>query len=92
MVGVKETRTDGTVPNAKNRNALTGHFVAIRSVSVASDGTVTFNYLDNASTALGKNANNNFTLNTTTGTITDNIVPTRSNYNRYDVTEVRKNK
>lgn len=42
MVGVKETKTDGTVPNAGNRNALTGHFVVIRSASVSADGTVTF--------------------------------------------------
>jgi hypothetical protein len=90
MVGVKETRNNGTVPNPNNRNALTGHFVVIRSSSVATDGTVTFNYLDNASTSLGKNANNNFTLNTTTGAITDETVPARSTYTEYNVTEVRE--
>ena len=91
MVGVKETKNDGTVPNPGNTNSLTGHFVVIRSSNVAADGTVTFNYLDNASTALGKNANNNMTVNTTSGTIIDNTVPARSNYQEYQVTEVRKN-
>jgi len=91
MVGVKETTASGTYPNANNANALTGHFVVIRSSTVAADGTVSFNYLDNASTANGKSPNNNFTLNTSTGAITDNVVPARSNYQRYDITEVRKN-
>jgi len=89
MVGVKETKSNGTVPNPNNRNALTGHFVVIRSANVAANGTITFNYLDNASTSLGKNANNNFTLNTTTGVITDGTVPARSSYTEYQVTEVR---
>lgn len=91
MVGVMETKTNGTVPDPGNTNSSTGHFVAIRSVNVGTNGTVTFNYLDNASTALGKNANNNLTLDTSTGAINDTTVPARSSYNRYDVTEVRKN-
>jgi RHS repeat-associated protein len=91
MVGVKETKNDGTVPNPGNNNSLTGHFVVIRSATVAANGSVTFNYLDNASTSSGKNANNNMTLDTSTGAITDEVVPARSNYQRYDVTEVRKN-
>ena len=91
MVGVKETKNDGTVPNPNNRNALTGHFVVIRSSNVAGDGTITFNYLDNASTSLGKNANNNFTLDQTSGSMIDNTVPARSNYQQYQVTEVRQN-
>jgi RHS repeat-associated protein len=91
MVGVQQTKTDGTIPNPGNNNALTGHFVVIRSSTVAADGTVTFNYLDNASTSLGKNANNNMTLNTTTGAIIDNTVPARTSVQQYQVTEVRKN-
>jgi len=92
MVGVEQTRSDGTIPNPNNINALTGHFVVIRSSNVAANGTVTFNYLENASTALGKNANNNITLNSTTGVITDSSVPARSSIQQYRVSEVRKNR
>jgi RHS repeat-associated protein len=91
MVGVEETKADGTSPDPGNTNSATGHFVVIRSSTVSADGTVTFNYLDNASTANGKSANNNFTLNTTTGTMQDNTITQRSTYTTYDVTEVRKN-
>ena len=92
MVGVEQTRSNGTIPNVGNRNALTGHFIVIRSVNVAANGSVTFNYLDNASTSLGKNANNNLMLNTATGGITDGTVPPRANILQYRVTEVRKNR
>jgi hypothetical protein len=91
MVGVEETTAAGTSPDPGNTNSATGHFVVIRSSTVGADGTVTFNYLDNASTSLGKNANNNFTLNTTTGAMQDNTITQRSAYSTYDVTEVRKN-
>jgi RHS repeat-associated protein len=92
MVGVKETKTDGTVPNANNRNALTGHFVVVRSSSVSADGTVSFNYLDNAKASTGKSANNNFSVNTTNGSMTDNTTPGgRTSYSSYVVSEVRKN-
>ncbi|GCC52388.1 hypothetical protein SanaruYs_26250 [Chryseotalea sanaruensis] len=92
MVGVKETKTDGTAPDPGNRNSNTGHFVVIRSVTVAADGTVTFNYLDNAKSSTGKNANNNFTLNTTTGGMSDTTTPGgRTTYSSYEVSEVRKN-
>jgi RHS repeat-associated protein len=91
MVGVEEINANGTSPDPGNTNSATGHFVVIRSSTVSADGTVTFNYLDNASTSLGKNANNNFTLNTTTGEMQDNTIPQRGSYETYDVTEVRKN-
>jgi len=90
MVGVEETPTTGSSPNPNNRNALTGHFVVIRSSSVATDGTVTFNYLDNAKASTGKSTNNNFSLNTTTGSMIDNTTPGgRTSYSSYEVTEVR---
>lgn len=89
MVGVEEARTNGNAsPNPGNVNALTGHFVVIRS-STVTNGVVTFNYLDNASTALGRNANNNFTLDNTTGELEDNTITQRGAYNNYQVTEVR---
>jgi len=92
MVGVEETKTDGTTPDPGNANSNTGHFVVIRSSSVATDGTVKFNYLDNAKASTGKSSNNNFTLNTTTGSLIDNTTPGgRTNYTNYEVSEVRKN-
>jgi RHS repeat-associated protein len=92
MVGVKETKTDGTAPDPGNANSNTGHFVVIRSVTVAADGTVTFNYLDNAKASTGKSADNNFSLNTSTGAMTDTTTPGgRTNYSSYHVSEVRKN-
>ena len=92
MVGVKETKTDGTVPDPGNTNSLTGHFVAIRSTNVASDGTVTFNYLDNAKASTGKSSNNNFTLDISSGSLIDNTTPGgRTNYSSYEITEVRTN-
>lgn len=94
MVGVKGTKTNGTVPDPGNRNSSTNHFVAIRSVTVAEDGTVRFNYLDNAKAATGKsNANNNFSLDTSTGAMTDTTTPGgRASYSSYEVSEVRKNR
>jgi hypothetical protein len=92
MVGVEETKTDGTSPDPGNANSNTGHFVVIRSSSVATDGTVTFNYLDNAKASTGKSTNNNFNLNTTTGSLIDNTTPGgRTSYSSYEVSEVRKN-
>jgi hypothetical protein len=92
MVGVKETKTDGTVPDPGNLNSNTGHFVVIRSSNVAPDGTVTFNYLDSARASTGKSVNNNFTVNATNGRMTDNTTPGgRASYSSYEVSEVRKN-
>jgi RHS repeat-associated protein len=93
MVGVKETKTDGTVPDPGNTNSNTGHFVVIRSVTVAADGTVTFNYLDNAKASTGKSAdNNNFSMSTSTGVMSDTTTPGgRTSYSSYEVSEVRKN-
>lgn len=93
MVGVQKTDSNGNSPNPGNTNSLTGHFVVIRSVSVSANGTITFNYLDNASTANGKSANNNFTLNTTNGQLIDNTITQTpwSDYQTYEVTEVREN-
>lgn len=92
MVGVEETKTDGTSPDPGNANSNTGHFVAIRSSNVTADGTVTFNYLDNAKAATGKSSNNNFSLDTSSGSLIDNSTPGgRTNYSSYEVSEVRKN-
>jgi RHS repeat-associated protein len=93
MVGVKETTTGGTAPDPGNTNSNTGHFVVIRSVTVAADGTVSFNYLDNAKASTGKSAdNNNFSLNTSTGAMSDTTTPGgRTSYSKYEVSEVRKN-
>ena len=89
MVGVEETNAAGNSPDPGIVNSATGHFVVIRSSTVNADGTVTFNYLDNASTANGKSANNNFTSDTT-GEMQDNTITQRSSYETFDVTEVRK--
>ncbi len=92
MVGVKETKTDGTVPDPGNTNSNTGHFIVIRSIAISADGTVSFNYLDNAKASTGKSANNNLILNTTTGKMIDNTTPGgRIDYSQYEVSEVRKN-
>jgi hypothetical protein len=90
---VKETTTGGTAPDPGNTNSNTGHFVVIRSVTVAADGTVSFNYLDNAKASTGKSAdNNNFSLNTSTGAMSDTTTPGgRTSYSKYEVSEVRKN-
>ncbi len=92
LVGVKEVK-DSTVPNPNNRNALTGHFVVIRSATVDANGVVSFNYLDNAKASTGKSSeNNNFILDTSTGIMTDNTTPGgRTSYSSYTITEVRKN-
>jgi len=89
MVGVQETKTNGTASDPGNTNSATGHFVVIRSSNVSSDGSISFNYLDNASTAKGKSADNNFTLNTSTGAMTDNTLTQRNGYSSYEVSEVR---
>ncbi|MGB4849832.1 MAG: hypothetical protein WBP41_18040, partial [Saprospiraceae bacterium] len=92
MVGVKETKTDGTVPDPGNTNSNTGHFVAIRSSNVNDDGTITFNYLDNAKALTGKSNDNTFTLDTSSGSLIDNTTPGgRTTYSSYEVTEVRIN-
>lgn len=92
MVGVEEIDASGNSPDPGNVNSATGHFVVIRSSSVSADGTVTFNYLDNASSANGvSNTNNNFTLDTGNGTLSDGTITQRSSYETYDVTEVRRN-
>ena len=91
-IGVKEVKTDGTAPDPGNRNSNTGHFVVIRSATVAADGTISFNYLDNAKASTGKSSNNTFLLNTTTGGLADTSTPGgRSGYSSYQVSEVRKN-
>jgi hypothetical protein len=91
MVGVEETKTNGDIPNPKNRNALTGHFVVIRSSNVDdATGIITFNYMDNAKASTGKSSNNNFLLNTTTGSLKDTTTPGgRNDYSSYEMTEVR---
>jgi RHS repeat-associated protein len=94
MVGLEEQNSSGNIISSTivpNHNALTGHFVVINSSTVDASGNVTFGYMDNASSRCGTSTGNQFSLNKTTGAMTDSTSPCVGGVSGYQVTEVRKN-
>lgn len=91
MVGVKETETDGTVTNVKNYNKNTGHFVVISGIKKVGK-SISLTYYDNANETDGKSSDNQFDLDLTTGKLEDTTNIPVGDVDKYEVSEIRRNK
>jgi RHS repeat-associated protein len=91
MVGARESDSSSNYAYVNNTNALTGHFFVISSMEVSSTGLITFGYYDNASPTTGKSSNNKLTLDSNTGSMTDDTDIPVGGVDAYEISEVRRN-